>query len=216
MKRLFTAALLLLTSEAYAVSFTTSLGVTVGIPGNNDFQPFFTGLGFTDMLESGVLSVDAAAILTYEFLGKEAGFNNTFFANGSLLFSNADFGFGFVSPFQTAFPPNSVIGSYGSYSTGVAAGVLDFAFGRNGMVPTETNALNSLSVSGVDPNIAFILSANRDVAYILYDDFGFGIEDNHDDMVVRLTARAIPEPASLLLMASALGVLGACRRKKPI
>src|SRR5574338_755128 len=53
------------------------------VPSNNNFQAQLAGLGLVNYTSTGAtLVLDAPAILGFDFLGSESGFNDTFSALG--------------------------------------------------------------------------------------------------------------------------------------
>lgn len=206
--RLIAFALAFLVGPATAFGVPT-LSVTGGsshsVPNTNSF---YFGV-YPTMIESGSLTLSEDASLSYEFLGREAAYNNSFIVDEMLIFSNQNI----ASPYQSGIAPNNTLGSYGLYETFGISGNLDFAFGKDS---TTASVFNNANPGFGLANIAFIL-LSPSTALILFDDYGAGIEDNHDDMVIKLTAAAVPEPATAALMFSALGFLGfGTKRRKMI
>jgi hypothetical protein len=152
------------------------------------------------------LFADGPLKVEYTYLGKEAGDTNSFLVLGNLQFSTATSNYGDTASEIVSVP-----------------GLLNFAFGANQNTPSVINGFNP-GASGV-PNffISFYdqngnlgaLSGNSGV--IAFDDGGNPADADYDDLVVRFTVSAVPEPttwAMMLLGFAAIGFLAYRRRPK--
>ncbi|MCG8694566.1 MAG: PEP-CTERM sorting domain-containing protein [Minwuiales bacterium] len=169
------------------------------IPDYNNVLP--SGL---TMLFGVNLSVDGPSKVTYEYVGKEAGFENIF---------NTPFG-SFNT--KTASPGDSFMGN-------VLAGLLDFSFMVIDLATSVANGANN--VFETPPNFGVVTSGGGlapNEVYIALDDGGSitGIggvpDDNHDDMVIKLTVeplKDVPAPGALGLLGFGLLAFGCYRRR---
>lgn len=199
-----TAAALSLAAPAHAGFVTRDLGEPAQsarpLPAANDFLSQLTAAGVADIEVSTSLALDAGGAITARYYGKEAGYTNRFLWGGAPLFTTGGAG---TDAWDGTRPAAAGLTA--------GAGVLDFAFCS--VVPDRClgNAANSNQPFGALANIGiFISGANRDTAWLLWDDGGGTPDDNDfDDMVVRLdvSATEVPEPASLGLLG--LGLLAA-------
>ena len=160
------------------------------------------------------LSATQNVTLTYEYLGFEAGWTNSLVVDDSQVFWNYDVGSGASTPGDT------------TTSSASAGTLLDFAFailsGGNaglGVVNGANNyPINTINVPNTGhgaPNffLGYVPDSGYNSVYIALDDGGGAPwknnsidDDNHDDLVIKVTAVAVPEPGTLSILG--LGLLG--------
>lgn len=155
----------------------------------------------------------AGASYKYDVYGAEAGFRNRFSVDGTAVYTHGG------GNNLSLMPKATYNGN-----------TLNFSFLVNNSSPLITNDLSATgnrnnSVANV-PNFfaSFDLFASTagsnpltgDVLWLFLDD-GNAVDDNHDDLLVRITATApgavVPLPASLPLLAAATGLVGVIRRR---
>ncbi|MCG8614849.1 MAG: PEP-CTERM sorting domain-containing protein [Desulfobacterales bacterium] len=197
-------------------------GATEGsIPGGTQVNDLL-GRGISaDGWYGANLALEQDALVTFEFIGEEAGWNNYFEADAD----NDD-------SWSTLFTNNgSDWGS--SYSTIFDADAFNFRFaaraGGNGYAYNGSNP-NDAGDQTNEPNF-FITEFTQSIAlgesswldtdtleagiYLWFDDGGAGQDDNHDDMLIRVSAQTVPEPGTMALFGLGLvGLAGISRRKK--
>ncbi len=147
----------------------------------------------------GQLSVDSDSSFQATFLGSEAGDVNFYVANGTNVMSNK----------------TTAIGD--TFSFDVSAGLVNFGF------HDQTTGVGASNLTDYLNKIAYISNDNGDGGFKYFDASGnpfaflIGFNDSgstdgdYDDYVVGVNA--VPVPAALPLMASALGLFGISRRK---
>lgn len=140
----------------------------------------------------GALVLSQASTITYTLVGFEAAYNNAF-VSGNAQLSNRQNGIGQLG---TSF--SSVVN---------AGGALDFGFLSNG--------IGALWGNGSD-NVGVMLSADRQSALLLFNDSY--ADNDFDDMVIRVSIAAVPEPETVAMLLAGLGVVmvGARRRARKV
>lgn len=180
------AGFMLATGPASAAILDVSGGTPGVLPSNFDPVNFPAGVtvGVTPITtfgsgDVGGLSLLSNAVLSFEFIGKEAGFTNTLAVNAINLFTN-----------------NVAPGT--STTRALLTGNVPFSFHTSGSGLTANNG-------GVIPaglSIAFADLGN-DTFLALFNDGGGGDVD-FDDMVVKVSVSAVPLPAAIWLLLSAV------------
>ena len=147
----------------------------------------------------GQLSANFDTSFQATFLGSEAGDINFYVANGTNVMSNK----------------TTAIGD--TFSFDVSAGLVNFGF------HDQTTGVGASNLTDYLNKIAYISNDNGDGGFKYFDASGnpfaflIGFNDSgsldgdYDDYVVGVNA--VPVPAALPLMASALGMFGVARRK---
>lgn len=205
-------AFLALGGAANATTMTLQGGTAGTIPDtgqNNEVLQDVCGCGWAGYFGSQVY-LDTSSDIRVEFVGAEAGYQNTFtFGGGGFI--NTDYGSNVVPSDFTKLP---------SYVASAIAGLLNFSFDTSGggTLATVANGSNPDNTSlGINFFASFGNTLNRtgNVLTLFFDDDGANNDDNHDDLVIRLTAVPVPAAALPLITALAgLGFVGRRRRKK--
>jgi hypothetical protein len=180
---------------------TLSLDYDLGSPINFTGDANDVVVGATQGF-NGQLSALSDVEFRVTFLGKEAGDTNFYMNNGGIV---AGSGTDTIAVGQTMY-------------FNVTAGAIDFGFtGTGGLTASNLDASHL-------GKIAYIVGGTSAGPYIdpttgTFYDFIIGFNDggspdgDFDDYVIGVSA-AVPVPAALPLMASALGMFGIARRRK--
>jgi hypothetical protein len=191
-------------------------GTAGAIPDANQTNEVVAGLGLGAPLAgyfgAQVNLVGSSPVLV-EFLGYEAGYQNTFTLGAA----------GFSTETDDPTPGNNqeIFAAPPSYWTGPLSGLLAFVFGTSGggTPASVANGSNPTDASDGPTNVNFFASivgaptatGGRSVM-LFFDDNGANNDDNHDDMAVRLSV--LPVPASLPLLLGGLCGLGFISRRR--
>jgi hypothetical protein len=174
------------------------------IPTNNDFRSQLIAAGVTQFSLGGVLSLTPGALgagnyaIDIDVFAAEAGILNRF-TYGAVSYT---------APGNLSW----AMRRQGTIS-GPAGGVLPFEFCATSISRCLTNTQNDATQFGSEQSIGMWVSEDGNTAWLLWDDSGASFDDNHDDLIVRLTYR-VPEPATLGLLGLGLLGVGAVRRKR--
>ena len=216
-KLLATVAAVSLAAPAMAATFTLTNGATFGVPAwggpgtttGNDFSSDLATLGFTQYTTTGAtLSVIANAgegwAIDFFFYGSESGNSDSITTPGGTFTENT-------------LKTNWIGGA------GQALTQLTFT----GIGTTSiTSQINFTCVGGncasagvgsdgfgffTGPRIA---SSGLSTVWLGYDDQITQQDDNHDDLVLRATIRAVPEPATWAMMIGGMGIAGTALRRR--
>lgn len=181
---------------------TSAQAITVGNLGLNAYGSTMFN-GSNDIVNTtfgtyGQLFATQSTTLQFTFLGKEAGNTNALLLNGVTAASSA----------------TNIASVNDSFLLDVSAGVVNFGFTGNGGV-------SAFNTTNPEMNIAFLENvdlikdgAGNPFAFLVGFNDGGSEDADFDDYVVGINeVSAVPVPAALPLMASALGAFGIARRR---
>jgi hypothetical protein len=178
---------------------------TIEIPTTNDFRTQLAGAGINEMWVGrslGIIEVGSTDWVSVDFFAAEAGYRNQFWANESLLLDNQG------NQSWSARPEGSFEAS---------EGLLNFDFCAATINACLSNAANDAATLGSFQSIGMWMS-DINTAWLLWDDSGANVDDDYDDLIVRLTyhesVRSVPEPGTFLLFAAGLFGIALVGRRK--
>ena len=142
----------------------------------------------------GTLSIDSNASLVATFLGYEASNTNFYVANGLKVMSNKGTNVGDTFAFD------------------VSAGAIPFGFYDQSTGVSASNINDNINkIAYIKNNGSYKDASGNPFAFLIgFNDSG-STDGDYDDYVIGVNA--VPVPAALPLMASALGLFGISRRK---
>jgi hypothetical protein len=208
-------AALAIAAPAAAVTFDVTPGASPAVPTNNNFKTPLANLGLRFFTGAGAsISLSGPATLTFEYLGSESGFHNKFTVTGTGGFSYQEFSGG-TEAWNAA---GAAFGWPVVYSGGP---ITNWQFSSPGRSNPGPYGLNTEQFGIFLPhNNGGVFSTS--VLYLGYDDEPGRDDDNHDDMIIRVTAKAfvepgggaVPEPASWAMLIAGFGLVGAAQRRR--
>jgi hypothetical protein len=200
MKLIKIAAAALITLSSFAAQAGLMYidgGANLPVPTNNYFKNVLNPQTYNI---GGNLKANQteSLFLSFEFLGKEAGWTNTFTSEGNTITTSG--------------------GSF-SYSKAYTLGeLIQFTFKTGGAVVPNTVA-NGNNNDG-EELVSFAIALDTEFNGVMYDAIlffddtgGYKDDDNHDDLVIGIKA-SVPESSTFVLMLMGLAGLFAARRLK--
>ena len=193
------------------------LAITAGTltnPKNDGIFPIYGDNTIDGYFGAQLYLLGSPTEMSIRYLGKEAGYTNTFNFDGSQIYSTADY------PDNAWYSPPAA-----GPVVSILSGLLPFCFTTDSGADSVCNGANpdgSVGGAGVNWFVTFsnTTATSGTTVDLWLDDNGGGPDDNHDDMGIRLSIRGgefgvVPIPASVWLFGSGLlGLVGIARRKK--
>ncbi len=200
-RAMFLAAVLMggAAPAAAATTLDVKIGTVSPIPAINDFKGNLNGIGLVDWTDVGAaVSLSNASRLKFEFLAREASFNNSF-KTSSLTFTSTSG--------NAAWSADQLIGTQ-SYAAGA---ITDWLFQRPDATSygVGTQQFGIFLPKGFTSNTGTYSSR---VLYLGFDDTGAGPDDNHDDLLIRVSV--VPEPSAWAMLIAGFGLVGLAARRR--
>jgi hypothetical protein len=174
----------------------------IAVPSINNFRSQLNANGVSSFYLGRSLSVSGAQagdVIEIDFFAAEAGYRNQLYWGSSLVIDNQG---------NQSWSERD----RGTYAAG--NGVQNFRLCSVNVTACLYNSSNDSTRIGSSQSIGMWLTNGGNTAWLLWDDSGANSDDNHDDLIVRLTYRSVPEPGALALLGLGLVGIALFRRRK--
>jgi hypothetical protein len=174
----------------------------INLPSDNDFRGALNGAGVPRFVLGRVLGltdVQSNDVIDIDFFGAEAGYRNSFYFNGTKLLDNQG---------------NQSFGERDLATVDAYNGSLNFKFCAVSVNSCLSNSGNNSTRWNSYQSIGMWLTNGGMTAWLLWDDSGANMDDDHDDVLIRLTHRRVPEPGTLALLGAGLIGFAMVRRRR--
>ena len=224
MKKLLLACLIAIPLSATANTLQfDAVGYNFKINGYNSGDAYgpVAQTGFRNVGQFGSFSIvgEGGGVFSATYLGDESGFNNNY--SQSLSLGNQVLGENSIGSTVSAYISGPGLIDFGFYSTNsTAPGISEF---RNGQAAGSILGFAVLKERLISPNPLLTAGYNNSTTLGMFD-FLIGFNDNfsgdadYDDYVVgiKYTPNAVPVPAALPLLATAIGLFGFAANRRRV
>ncbi|MBK6297623.1 MAG: PEP-CTERM sorting domain-containing protein [Sphingomonadales bacterium] len=210
MKKMFLAAAAMAMSlpgvAQAAATVTINFSGTTAVPSNNDFQSQLSGLGLNAYTALGAsLIANGPVSLTFEFLGSESGYSDTFSTGSGVTYTESSW-------LENHFAAPILIGTT-YFAGGDLKNFLNFT--TSGVGIGGANATVGDEGFGIFLSRGMTSGSSTNVFYLGFDDQISKTDDNHDDFIVRVTVNSpVPEPSTWAMLLFGFGVVGFALRRR--